>query len=187
MKIFYSTILILSLLTAHLVALEIVANGDFEDLLTTGWSQRASAASFTISRNTTYDPDPDYEARIYQSTSNGFASLYQIEIVPSTDIDFSGNAKVYAWDNSSGAWGGAAIIIGYVDGFNSLLGETFICARSTHNPWTNTATRHLIEAADSSWHSYSFNLNDELANLSGVNPGDVEKLQVSLYTENADC
>jgi hypothetical protein len=168
--------------------LELVLNGDFEQPLATGWDEIIGAASYSISRSTHYDPDPDYEAQVSQGTGSGYVRLFQIFTVPSTDLDFAANLKLYAWDNSSGPWAGAALIVSYHDDFENLLGETYICAYSADCPWTNTSTRHLIVASDSSWHPYSFNLASELfANLPGVNGADIKKIKISLYTQTYHC
>ena len=188
MKYFIALMFACLLITAPAFCLELTVNGDFEDPLTTGWDQIIGAVSYSITRSTHYDPDPDYEARVNQGTGSGYVRVFQVFTVPSTDLDFSANLKLYAWDNDpSDPWAGAALIVSYHDDFENLLGETFICIYSDNCPWINTSTRHLIVAADSSWHAYSFNIDTELGNLPGVNPADIEKVKVSLYTQTYHC
>ncbi len=187
-KTFVPLLILLFCFSVPIMSVELVINGDFEQPFSTGWTESVSSANYTIDRATHYDPDPNYEAYVYQGTGNGYVSLHQTFLIPSTDIDFSVNAKVYAWDNDpSSAWAGATVLIEYLDVNAATLGETYICARSTNCPWSNGPTSHIIEAADSMWHSYSFNINDELAHLSAVNPADVKKITVSLYTQIYHC
>jgi hypothetical protein len=114
--------------------------------------------------------------------------VFQVFTIPSTDLDFAANLKLYAWDNDpADPWAGAALIVSYHDDFENMLGETFICAFSDNCPWTNTPTRHLITVSDSSWHPYSFNIDTELSNLPGVDPADIKKVKVSLYTQTYHC
>ncbi len=175
--------LILFVLVGFTFATNLVANGDFEQPLTTGWLQSSSGSSITINRATTYDPDPDYEAYAYKGAGSGFAKLYQVIDVATTDLGFSINAKVYAYDNNAdtSCWAAAAVIISYLDATGSILGDTRICMRTTPCPWVSTSTTHLITASDSLWHNYAFNIDDELANLPGVSPSDVKKIEIALY------
>jgi hypothetical protein len=165
---------------------QLLTNGSFEDTLTNGWQQSMGGGdSASITRGPDYDPDPDYEVLVYSTagTSNSYAKLYQTVYVPTTDLEFSVNAKLYAYDNDdSVSWAGAAVVISYLDTCDSLLGDTKICAQSSslQHPWINTSTSHIIEAPDSFWHDYSFNIDDELTNLPGVNPSDINKIQVAL-------
>lgn len=164
-----------------------LANGDFEQDLTVGWFEKLNGLNITINRGTGYDQDPDYEAYVYKGTGGGYAKLYQVATVPITDLEFSANAKLYAYDNHASAWCGAAVMISYLNSIGSVLGETMICARSTQCPWTNTTTRHIIPAPDSLWHNYSFNINDELGNLPGIDPTDVNKIEISLFDSIYHC
>ncbi len=188
MKFFIPIIIFSFLFSAQVTGIELITNGDFEEQLTTGWEQATSGADIIINRATSYDPDPDYEAYAYKGTGSGYARLLQLmNVIPSTDIDFTCNAKLYAWDNYIDAWAGAAVVISYLNENSLLLGETYICFRSDGCPWTNTPTCHIIAAVDSFWHNYAFNIDDELTNLSGVNPQDIKKIKVSLYSEGHWC
>lgn len=165
---------------------QFITNGDFEQELNIGWTQISSGANVTIDRNTNYDPDPDYEAYVYLGTGGGYAKLYQSVDIVTTNLDFSVNTKLYATATST-AWAGAAFVIGYLDDNSLLLGETRIAALSLHCPWVNSPTLHIIEAPDTLWNYYSFNINDELTNLTGINPADIKKIQVAMYDSSYDC
>jgi len=175
------------LVTSLALAGDFITNGDYEQVLTVGWEQAGSGSYMYIDRATTYDPDPDYEARAEKGDGSGYANLYQTVEVPTTDIDFSCHAKMWAYDNHTTAWCGAAVRLFYLNSANNILGETMICMKSTQNPWVSTPTRHVIEVFDSLWHSYSFNIDDELLNLSGVNPDQIAKMRIALYDTCYDC
>lgn len=188
MKFLILLMALLLLIFSQVTPLELLSNGDFEEPLTNGWGEVGTSSYYTISRGTHYDPDPDYEVNIIQGTGSGFARLYQIVSIPSTDIDFSANAKLYSWDNDpTGPWASASVVISYLNEMNMSLGETYICSFSDNCPWSNTPTTHIIEVSDSSWHNYSFNIDNELINVSGVDPQDIKKLRISVYTENYHC
>jgi hypothetical protein len=165
----------------------LLTNGDFEQVLTAGWQQANSGSYVYIDRSVSYDPDADYEARAEKGDGSGYAKLFQTVAIPTTDLEFSCNAKMWAYDNHSTAWCGAAVRIFYVNASNTILGETMICMRSTQNPWNSTSTRHVIPVTDSLWYTYAFNIDDELANLPGVNPSQIARIQVALYDTCYDC
>lgn len=162
----------------------LLTNGDFELPLTTGWQQVEGGSYSEINRATTYDPDPDYEAYAKDQYGN-YAKLWQTVNIPTTDLEFAVNAKLYAYDNNQDTlcWAGAAITISYLDASGLLLGKTMICRYTTPCPWANSSTCHLIIAPNTNWNFYSFNINSELGNLPGVNPTDVEKIEVALYAK----
>ncbi len=168
----------------------LLTNGDFEQPFTEGWLKTKSGFNTAFERATNYDPDPDYEVYVYKGSDHGYARLYQITNMgdmPVAEIDFSVQAKLYAYDNDPEAFTGAAVELMYLDGAGGYLGNTKICARSTQCPWTNTSTQHIIPASGSGWYNYAFNINDEIGNLPGVNPADVKKIQVSLLDSTYHC
>jgi hypothetical protein len=165
-----------------------IDNGDFEQPLSVGWVQTAAGGGTTINRGTTYDPDSDYEVYLYKATgTTGYAQLWQIADVPTGNLDVSLNAKLYAWDNHTDAWAGAAVVIAYLDDANTQLGETRIANMSAGCPWANTADRHIIAIYDSLWHNYSFNIYDELANVPAVDPDEVAKIKITLDAQVVHC
>jgi hypothetical protein len=174
----YLALLLLAVLGGASV---LITNGDYEQDLSVGWEQTVNGSNTSILRATNYDPDPDYEAYAYKGTGDGFAKLFQLAHIPTTDLDFSATIKLLASSNSTTCWAGAAFVITYMDDAGDVLGETMICRMSPASTWTNTPTRHLIAAADTNWNNYAFNINAELADLPGINPADVARIEVSLY------
>ena len=165
-----------------------IINGDFEQAVNIGWTQTTSGAGATVTRNTGYDPDPDYEVYLYKSSGyTGYARLTQTAAIPTCNLNISFNAKVYAWDNYSGAWAGAEVRIEYLDDSNISLGKTRICQISYDCPWAAAPDCHHIQVSDSMWHEYNFNLLDELTNIPAVNPNDVAKIKITLNAEVAHC
>ncbi|MBN2362915.1 hypothetical protein JXL83_02160 [candidate division WOR-3 bacterium] len=161
-------------------------NGNFEQDLSLGWEQFINAWGAEIIRGTNFDPDPDFEVKVIKPTGGGHVILGQIAFVPTTDIVFSADIKLFASATST-SWSAAALVIGYIDAENSLLGETRICDRTSYCPWISTPTIHLMEATDSMWHYYTFNLSDELTNLSGINPDNVQKIRIELLDTSYNC
>jgi len=180
--------LIILFVTAGFVfASNLVINGDFEQELNVGWHQSTYGSATAINRDD-YDPsDPDYEVYIYKGTETGYAKLYQIVDISNTNIDFSVYAKLIASDNHANAWAAAAVVISYMTLSDSILGETRIYRNSQGCPWVNCSTLHLIPAPNTDWNSYSFNLDDELINLPGVNPPEISKIKVALYSCTDHC
>ena len=178
---------ILLLLVAFGSASVLITNGDFEAELSTGWSElMAGSGVMEITRSTTYDPDPDYEVYVHKGDGTGSVELYQATPIPTTDLEFSVNAKIYAFGTSSQCWSGAAVSLSYLDAADSLLGWTRICARTVACPWVNNNYSHVIQAVDTSWNNYAFNINDELTNLPGIIPADIAKIHVSLIAQCVD-
>lgn len=144
----------------------------------------------TIDRATDYDPDPDYEVYVYKGTDGGYCRLYQVANIfdiPLNELNFSVNAKLYAYDNDPEAYCGAAVELIYLDENDSCLGATKICARSSQCPWSNTPTDHIIDAPNTQWNNYTFNISDELTNLPGIVPGDIKKIQISFLDSTYHC
>lgn len=180
--------LVLIMLISISAASNYVSNGDFEQALTVGWTQMMTGGGTTISRSTTYHPDPDYEVYLYKATgTSGYAQLWQVADIPTCNMDLCFSAKVYAWDNYSGAWAAAGVMIAYLDNADNVLGETRICQWSYDCPWINTPECHIIQVTDSLWHDYTFNIQDELANLPAVDPNEVAKIKVTLDAEVIHC
>ena len=162
----------------------LLTNGDFEQPLSEGWFSSAPGTYSTVERATTYDPDPDYEARAFDSLGS-YAKLWQTVAIPTTDLEFSVSTSLDAFDNDADTlcWAGAAITVSYLDAYNTILGQTMICRFTTPCPWTNTSTCHLIVAPNSNWETYSFNVDTELTNLPGVDPDAIHQIEVALYAK----
>ncbi|MBN2619989.1 hypothetical protein JXB22_02775 [candidate division WOR-3 bacterium] len=167
-----------------------VVNGDFEQAFTVGWTEYSPDSYGYFSRGTSYDPDPNYEAYGYRYGSGGqgggYDMLHQTFDIPIIDFDFSANIKLDAWDSGS-SWCGAALAVYYRNASNTVLGVTRICRISAGCPWSNTAVQHSIYASDTNWHNYSFNIEDELQNLSGVNPDAVARITIALIDTSYNC
>jgi hypothetical protein len=176
---------LLLLLAGLASAGNLLTNGAFEQDLTVGWTSYMADVTYgydTIARATTYDPDGDYEA-FTLSTFGYVTRLYQTADIPSTDnFTFSIKARIDAFDNDYDTlcWAASAVVLYYQNASGVTLGETRICRYSAPCPWVGTSTIHLIPAADTLWHTYSFTLNTELANLPGVTPSQVKKVMVCL-------
>lgn len=164
---------------------ELVINGDIEQTLDQGWTQEVDGAG-GIDRSVSYDPDPDYEVMVRKTTGSGSVQLHQRVPCPTTDLAFSASVKIMA-SATSEAWSGAALRLVYIDYHGFTLGSTNICARTGRCPWNDSATDHYMEVPAYAWTDYAFNLNDELANLPGVDPAQIKEIVVSLYTVASDC
>jgi hypothetical protein len=165
----------------------LVVNGDFEDPLSEGWTEiMAGAGVMQITRGTGYDPDPDYELYSYKGDGTGYTELSQIMYIPHTDLEFSVNAKFYVYGTTSQCWAGSAVGLFYLNASDSVLGSSRICARTAACPWVNSTSSHIITAADTSWHNYAFNLNNELDNVPAVNRSDITKVLVAIVAQCVD-
>jgi hypothetical protein len=163
-----------------------LVNGAFEQDLSVGWTSYMADPTYgydSIIRGTGYDPDADYEV-FTMSTFSYLTKLSQIVDIPSTaNFTFAIKAKVVSFDNDYDTlcWAASAVKVSYLNSTGTVLGETRICMFSAPCPWASTSTMHLIQAADTLWHNYSFVLNTELANLPGVTPSQVKKIEVALF------
>jgi len=162
-----------------------LVNGNFEQALTVGWTSYMADPTYgydSIIRGTGYENDPDNEA--YTLSTFGYVTrLYQTVDIPSTDnFTFAIKARINAFDNDYDTlcWSASAVVVYYQNAAGATLGETRICRYSAPCPWVGTSTVHLIPAADTLWHNYSFVLNTELGNLPGVAPSQVKKVMVCL-------
>ena len=181
----------LLLLVAFGSASVLVTNGDFEQDLNVGWTQAGSGmySTDTIDRQTNFDPDPDYEARVkkYDAT---YAKLYQTIDIPTTDLEFMIDVELYAHEFNSGEpyWATAAVVLYYLDDNDNVLGQTQICYNTPHCPYTNSNVFHIIEIPSANnWYDYSFNIDYELDNLSGIDAGEIAKIQIALYDTTDGC
>lgn len=178
---------LLLLLVAFGTASVLIVNGDFEQPLAEGWSETMSGAGvMEITRGTGYNPDPDYEVYVHKGDGTGYTELRQLAHIPTTDLEFSVNAKVYVYSTSSQCWSGSAVCLFYLDASDSVLGWSKICARTSACPWIGNSSCHVIEATDTLWHNYAFNLNDELDYIPAVNRLEVTKILVSVVAQCVD-
>ena len=182
---FLAALLCICSLPALASDLELVANGDFELDLSTGWEQSIAGDALFIQRATNLDVDPDYETRVYCNDGHGNAKVWQTMVLPSLDTVFTADLKTRAVDGS-GAWCAAGLMISYMDGNSSVLGKTFLGSTGNACPWTSADDFHVIPLTYT-WATQSFVIGDELANLPAVDPSDVVKMEVALLVTAANC
>ncbi len=164
-----------------------ITNGDFEEPLETGWFQGSSGSGvMTIVRAPNYDPDPDYEVFVHKGDGTGSIELFQTVVIPTTDLEFSINAKLIVFGTSAQCWSGSGVILWYLNASNVVLGSSKIIAGTAACPWQSNDSCHVIDAMDTLWNNYAFNIDDELVNIPAVNGSDVAKIQVSLLAQCVD-
>lgn len=163
---------------------ELLVNGDFEEELTVGWQQTLDGG--TITRATNFDPDDDYEVRVYKGTGSGGAQLLQEVAIPGTDATFQVALRPLASATST-AWAASGIRVDYLGQSGNLLGETLLGVITPYCPWENTPTFHLIEVDPGLWQERSFRIDEELANLPGIDPAAVRSLRVTALVHVYDC
>lgn len=165
----------------------LITNGEFEEPLETGWFQGSSGSGvMTIVRETYFDPDPDYEVFVHKGDETGSIKLFQTVVIPTTDLEFSVNAKLIVYGTSAQCWSGAGVCILYLNASNVVLGSSKICAGTVACPWQSNDSCHVVAAIDTLWNSYAFNIDDELVNVPAVNGSDVAKIQISLLAQCVD-
>jgi hypothetical protein len=177
------TILVLSSLLALGLGQNLLTNGDFEQELTVGWTYADSGVgTHEALRDTLFHPDPDYEAYTYQYDNPGWAVLSQTVDVPGINLLFSFWGKFEEAGGSSSCWPAACFRVCYRDGGGALLGETRYYY-STYADWVPSPTLSLYRVTNPDWTRYDLDVTSELAqNLPGVNPADVARVEVSLWS-----
>jgi hypothetical protein len=178
----FAALLILIPLMAR--ADNLVVNADFELPLEPAWTS-TSSGECTIERDTSLDPDPDYEAHIVLS-GLGHGRLLQVVEVLDTEIDFSVILKLHA-DATGEAWAGAAIVLTYLDDTQAFLGETLLGAWTHECPWENGPTEHLVSLPADEWMDWTLNINDDLQELPAVDPLAVRYIRVALNAQAYEC
>jgi hypothetical protein len=168
-------------------ALELTANGSFEEPLTSGWQVSLPDTGSTITRDVGFEPDPDYEVQVLKVRGTATTGIDQIFPLPDLNMQFSVRAKLMT-DTGYVSWAAAGIVLEYIDEGGLTLGKTAICAVSRSCPWESGPDFHLIEPWTSDWDTYSFNLGEELATyLPAVNPLEVNRLRISVMAVLDDC
>jgi hypothetical protein len=180
-----SVALLLAAATALGVPYEFVENGDFEDDLSVGWTERIMGSGGSLQRLVGQDEDPDYELYARMASGDGVTSAYQRFAVPSVDLVLSANLNCYAFGDN-GAWSVAGLMIGYRDQDFALLGETAVAALSRDCPWTDGPTFHCIPAGEA-WEFYEVDIAAELLNLPGVDPERVAFLEIAVLCQADNC
>jgi len=157
---------------------DMVKNGGFEDSLKF-WTAANSGGTWSITRDTTYQADPDYEVQAYQSMAS-WTTLEQTVNLPGPLVRFSAWARlVPSTAGGAGYYAYGALVLKYMDSTGTALGSTMICRGVAYAP-QSTSTLHVITAASANWESYSFLLWDELTNLPDIDPFKVAKVSIRL-------
>jgi len=167
-------------------AVELLANGDFELPLDAGWSSEIDGTGVTIDRQINFDTDLDYEARITKTSGLGYGRVGQVVAVPGGDAVFSAELTSSA-DAILEAWAVAGVMLTYYDTAGTPLGETFIGSLGGVCPWMDSPTFHMILTQTGVWETHAFALQEELANLPGVDPGALASVRIALYAYAYDC
>lgn len=177
-KLLLSVAVALSLSPAQ----NLLVNGDFEQALSVGWVKTGDGrGTHTCNRDTSYHPDPDYEAMAYQYDNPGFARLGQTVDVPGIQLHLSFSASFKLQEGTYICWPAACFSVCYLDSRNTSLGETRYYY-STYADWVPSPTLSLKRITSPDWTRYDLDVADELThNLPGVNPADVARVEVSLY------
>jgi hypothetical protein len=173
-------VLLLPLLLAFGLSQNLLTNGDFEQELTTGWTQNVYGV-VTIDRGTDYQPDPDFEAKdsLY---AYGWGKLSQIVDAPGIQLALSFWARFEIGAGSSTCWPVACVTVGYYDAANVLLGETRFYYHNSYCTWVPSSTLSLIEVTNPDWTQYNLDIAQELTqHLPGIAPGQVSRVEIALY------
>jgi len=177
------SLLLMTAVLALAAGQNLLVNGDFEQPITTGWTLTLGGAGYgATDRQTSYHPDPDYEAMDSLYTGAGCRKLAQRVNVLSPWLDVSFWAKFAIGGGSATCWSVACMTIGYYDASDARLGETRFYHHNSYCNWTSTPTMHLIDVTNPDWNQYSLNISEELADhLPGVNPNSVRRVEVALF------
>ena len=181
-----AALLMLGAAAGQATPLECVVNGDFEQALEVGWQQLNEATNASIVRNADLDDDPDQELGLRFDNGVGEIAVWQRFAIPNTDLDIATALRASA-SGSGGAWVAAGFGLSYLDQNLAVLGRTFIGQMSSDCPWYGSPTLHLVTSANDEWEQHSFNLNDELANLTGVDLSEIMYLEVEVFSTAENC
>ena len=165
---------------------ELMANGDFEQLIDVGWTDSVAneAGLFFFDRADTFgQPTPGFAAKVHKELAR-YASLRQTVDVADAGLTLTFDARLKIGGGSSTCWPVASVWIRYADASGLELGNTRICLSSVYSTWTKSDTVSIIEITDTTgaWNHYSLDLAQELADhLLGINPADVKKVTIDLF------
>lgn len=177
-------LLVVPLLVGFVAGQNLLDNGDFEQVLSTGWTtSQGGLGSHIVERLTYPDPDPDYEAHVRQYDGSGFTKLLQLVDVAGPDLEFSFWASWNYGNGSSTCWPVASVFLEYYDHRGLWMGETRWYYHSVYCNWQSASNRNLINISDPGWMQYTLNVQQELEdNLPGVNAANIRKVGVALYS-----
>ena len=180
---------IVLLIPAIVFSTELIINGDFEDTTGTGWDTVCfGGQKISLNFSKDYDPDDDYECDLkYWGATEGAVRLFQTVDVQNKDLkclNFSMNALLMAY--GAEGWAIAAMVISYLNSEGERLGDTKFYTFSSISPitedsiaWLHDPNQSVYKVYDTLWHSYSFNVLEELQKIATINPSDVGKIEVA--------
>lgn len=177
--------LCLALLPAAASA-NLLTNGDFEQPLAVGWTQKVNSISGSHSFNrwdTLGQSTPGFAAQVYKYLAS-YATLSQTVDVPGTDLSFGFDGRLRMAGGSSTCWPVGAVVLSYLNSSGGELGSTMFILRNEFCDWVESDTLHFIDVTlPGEWVDYRLDVAQELTdNLPGVNPAQVRKTQVQLYS-----
>lgn len=183
----YRTLAVLFLVAGLAAAQSAIINGDFEQDLTVGWTYTCGGTgTHWAARDPGYHSDPDYEAQTYQYDNPGWARLGQTVDVRGIALELSFWAKFVETGGTSSCWPAACFSVVYYDFGMTQLGETRY-VHSTYANWVPSPTLSLYRVGNPDWTCYTLDIAGELAaNLPGVDPAEVSKIEVALYSYTYD-
>lgn len=175
------SLLLLFLLLSGAVGQELIGNGDFENG-TDSWiqEQSSSGGTYSITCDTSYQPDSDYEVRIYK-TMAAYARLRQTVELPGTNVRFLASVKAAVSTGTKNRMAYAGVVLEYRNSSNTLLGKTMVIKKIGSGAPQSGPTQHVIDVTSDDWEDHGFILADELENLTGVNPDSIAR--VNLYVQ----
>uniref|UniRef100_A0A7V3PT94 DNRLRE domain-containing protein n=1 Tax=candidate division WOR-3 bacterium TaxID=2052148 RepID=A0A7V3PT94_UNCW3 len=162
---------------------ELLLNGNFEQELSIGWTQTDSGSgTHQVQRGTEYQPDPDFEAWVYQYDNPGWTRLSQLVPVPGVALQLSFWAKLIGYGGTTTCWPAACVQVCYYDRDTNLLGETRYY-HTTYADWQPSPTLSLYRVNDTTWLYHQLDIAAELTqNLPGVNPSEIAFIEVALWS-----
>ena len=173
-----------------LSAQEFLRNGDFEQDLSSGWTEAVADwdGDHTIDRSVSHHPDPDHEVMV-RKYLYGYASLEQTVPVENTHLLLSADLRFQnqCQPNSEGKFSASALRVVYRDADDLILGETRIYHGTENCDWAGSPTLHLVAAQPSQWIRHRLRVRDELLNLPGVDTSRIAAITLSLYAYSTDA
>lgn len=176
-------ILLLLLVTGS--SQELLTNGDFEQELTVGWTYADSGVGTHFAlRDTTYQPDPDFETCVSDSQYEGagWTRLEQTVDVPGPMLTLSFWAKFAIGGGNPTCWPVASVVVSYKNESGLVLGETRFYHHNVYCNWVSGPTLSLVEITNPDWNHYTLDIANELdQHLPDINPYDLFKVEVALW------
>lgn len=176
-------LLIVPLVAGVGLASNLIANGDFEQDLSVGWTlQQGGLGSHITNRATSYHPDPDNEVQVRQYSGPGYTRLGQLIDVDGPDLMLSFWARWNIGGGSSTCWPVTAVFVEYYDHRGLMLGDTRFYYHNAYCNWAPSNRRNLIDISDPNWMQYDLSIRQEITdNLPAVDADLVKRIGIALY------